>query len=311
MEYKITTLSCIEKTLRIIEKINSVYLSASSEFPGVTKKLLSAVVFLFLPITIFSQNIDLEKKAQEITEEGKYLYRLETAAWYGSDIFMENFKERESIGGYFSYIDKDTPKCLFFSKGENPKVSGVVSFGDIKVVETATIDFKQRGFKENEKHLYAIRRKALTEIQQDTILFKTYAHASLNLIPVIRNGEKKVYVLTGPNVTGVVLFGNDYLMTFDEQDNLKEKIEIHRNLIPVEFEKGRNTVGAMHSHLSETSDFITPTDICTLMLYAEFAGWKLHIVMSRKYVSIWNCDTETLSLMTRDDYNRLEEESKR
>jgi hypothetical protein len=274
-------------------------------------KFLLTFILTLLSLTIFSQNIDLEKKAQEITEEGKYLYRLEIAAWHGSDIFMESYKGEERIGGYFSYIDNNTPKCLFFSRGENPKVLGVVSFGDIKVVETATIDFKQRDFKENEKHLYAIRRRALTEVQQDTVLFKTYTNTSLNLIPVIRNGEKKVYVLTGPKVTDVVLFGNDYLMTFDEQDNLKEKIEIHRNLIPIEFKKGQNAVGAMHSHLSETGDFITPTDICTLMLYAKFAEWKLHIVMSQRYVSIWNCDTETLTLMTKDDYNRLEEESKR
>lgn len=274
------------------------------------KFLLTFILTLF-STTIFSQEINLEKKAQEITEEGKYLYRLELAAWYGSDIFMESYKGEERVGGYFSYIDNNTPKCLFFSKGDNPKVLGVVSFGDIKVVETATIDFKQRDFKENEKHLYAIRRRALTEVQQDTVLFKTYTNTSLNLIPVIRNGEKKVYVLTGPKVTGIVLFGNDYLMTFDQQDNLKDKVEIHRNLIPIEFEKGQNAVGAMHSHLSETGDFITPTDICTLMLYAKFAEWKLHIVMSQRYVSIWNCDTETLTLMTKDDYNRLEEESKK
>jgi hypothetical protein len=270
-------------------------------------KLLLTLIPALFSLNIFSQNIDLKKTAGEITEEGKYLYKLEKAAWDGSDIFTESFKEKERIGGYFSYIDKDIPKCLFFSKAENPKVLGVVSFGDIKVVETATIDFKQRDFKENEKHLYAIRRKALSEIQRDTALFKTYTNASLNLIPVIRNGEKRVYVLTGPKVTDVVLFGNDYLITFDERNNLKDKTEIHRNLIPIEFEKGQNTVGAMHSHAFGTSDFITPTDICTLMLYAKFAAWKLHIVISQQYVSIWNCDAETLTLMTKDDYDRMEE----
>jgi hypothetical protein len=113
-----------------------------------------------------------------------------------------------------------------------------------------------------------------------------------------------VYVLTGPKVTGVVIFGNDFLMTFDERDNLKDKKEIHRNLIPIEFEKGQNTVGAMHSHTFGTSDFITPTDICTLMLYAKFAGWESHIVLSQKYVSIWNCDAETLTLMTWEEYEK-------
>ena len=273
------------------------------------KFLLTLILTLF-SLSIFCQNIDLKKTAEEITEEGKYLYRLEMASWYGTDIFLENFKERERIGGYFSYLDKETPKCLFFSKEENPRVIGVVSFGDIKIVETATIDFKERDFKENERHLYNIRRKALTEVQQDSILFKSYTNTNLNLIPYIRNGERRVYALTGPKVAGVVLFGNDYLLTFDNQDNLLSKKEIHQNLIPIEFEKGQNAVASVHSHAPETGDFITPTDICTLMLYAKFAEWKRHIVISDNYVSIWNCEAETLVIITREEYDRMVEEEK-
>ena len=273
-------------------------------------KLLLSLTLALFSLSIFSQNIDLKKTAEEITEEGKYLYRLEMASWYGTDIFLENFKERERIGGYFSYLDKETPKCLFFSKGEKPRVIGVVSFGDIKIVETATIDFKERDFKDNERHLYNIRKKALTEVQQDSILFKSYTNTNLNLIPYIRNGEKKVYALTGPKVTGVVLFGNDYLLTFDSQDNLISKKEIHQNLIPIQFEEGKNAVASVHSHAPETGDFITPTDICTLMLYAKFAEWKRHIVISKNFVSIWNCEAETLVIITREEYDRMVEEEK-
>lgn len=274
------------------------------------KHFLLIFILTFLSVNLFSQKIDLQKKANEITEEGKYLYRLEMASWYGSDIFLENFKERERIGGYFSYLDKNTPKCLFFSKGENPKVIGVVSFGDIKIVETATIDFKERDFNEGEKHLYNIRKKALNEVQQDSVLFKSYTNTNLNLIPYIKDGEKKVYALTGPKVAGVVLFGNDYLMTFDSQDNLSSKKEIHQNLIPIEFKEGQNAVASIHSHLPETGDFITPTDICTLMLYAKYAEWKRHIVISDNYVSIWNCEAESLVIITREEYDRMVEEEK-
>ncbi|WP_165045198.1 hypothetical protein [Dysgonomonas sp. ZJ709] len=268
------------------------------------RKLL---VFLlaFIALNAFSQNIDLEKKAQQLTEEGKLLYRLELAAWHGTDIFFENYKERERVGGYFSYLESNTPKCLFFSKGANPKVLGVVSYGDLKVIETASIDFKEREFNENEKHLFTIRAKALAEIQQDTALFKTYTNTSLNMIPLIFNGEKKVYVLTGTKLTDVVLFGNDYLLTFDKKDMLLTKKELHRNLIPIYFEDGQNAVGSVHSHTGETGDFITPTDICTLMLYAKYAKWKQHIVMSQNYVSIWDCEKESLVLMSKEDFQNM------
>ncbi|MDR0823940.1 MAG: hypothetical protein LBN74_02530 [Prevotella sp.] len=266
---------------------------------------ISIFVFVLFPLNTFCQEINLEKAAKEITEEGKLLYRLEMASWYGTDIFLDSFQEKERIGGYFSYLDKDTPKCLFFSRGENPQVIGVVSFGDIKIVETATIDFKERDFKENERSLYTIRKKALTEIQQDSVLFKTYTNANLNLIPYIGKEGKKVYVLTGPKVMGTVLFGNDYLLTFDDRDNLLSKKEIHRNLIPIKFEKGQNMVASMHSHAPETGNFITSTDICTLMLYAKFAEWKEHIVISKDYVSIWDCVNESLTLISMEDYETM------
>ncbi|MDR1091719.1 MAG: hypothetical protein LBL79_11630, partial [Prevotella sp.] len=172
------------------------------------RKLIIIVSF-FVAANAFSQQVDPVKKAQEIAEEGKYLYRLEMAAWHGTDIFPESFTEKSRIGGYFTYIEKDTPKCLFFSKGDNPKVIGVVSFGDIKVVETATIDFKERDFKRDEKELYTMRTTALQQIQQDT-LFRKYTNTNFNLIPVVYKEERKVYVLTAPKKEGVVLFGNDY-----------------------------------------------------------------------------------------------------
>jgi len=270
---------------------------------------LIILIFFFSSLAAVSQTIDLREKAGEIMQEGKLLYRLELAAWHGSDIFRDSFKENERIGGYFSYMDNDTPKCLFFSRGENPRVLGVVSFGDLSIVETATIDFKERDFKDFEKDLYVIRTKALLEIQQDTI-FKTYSNSSLNLIPVFNKDGGKVYVLTAPQKEGVVLFGNDYLLTFDKVDNLIEKKQIHRNLIPIYFgeSEGKEVVATVHSHAHETGDFITPTDICTLMLYARFAEWKRHFVISENYVSIWDVETETLKIITREDFEKMKEE---
>lgn len=275
------------------------------------RKLILIISF-FVAVGASSQQVDLVKKAQEITEEGKYLYRLEMAAWNGTDIFLESFKEKARIGGYFTYIEKETPKCLFFSKGDSPKVIGVVSFGDIKLVETATIDFKERDFKQDEKELYTMRTTALQQIQQDT-LFKKYTNTNFNLIPVIYKDERKVYVLTGPKKEGVVLFGNDYLITFDKQDNLVGKKEIHRNLIPIKFEledQDKEVVASVHSHAAETGEFITSTDVCTLMLYGKFTGWKQHIVISENYVSVWDCINESLTIMTTQEYERMRDEEK-
>jgi len=107
--------------------------------------------------------------------------------------------------------------------------------------------------------------------------------------------------LTGPQQNGVVIFGNDYLLMFDNENNLISKKQLHKNIIPINYggkeEEGKEIEGTIHSHLPETGDFITATDICTLMLYEKFAKWKQHNVVSKNYLNIWNCLTDQLVVL--------------
>jgi hypothetical protein len=267
-------------------------------------------VFTFLltisSLTVFGQNNPTEE-AQPIVAEGKLLYRSEMASWYGTDLFLENYKDRENIGGYFSYTDKDLAKCIFFSNADKPKVIGTISFDSTYNIKTADLNLGERDFTKTENDLYEIRKLAMTEMRSDT-MFKTYTNTSLNLIPLINGQDKKVYVLTGPKTSGVVIFGNDYLLTFDNNNKLLVKKQLHKNIIPIEYgskDPKKVMIGAMHSHLPETGQFMTATDICTLMLYEKFAKWQQHMVVSEKYLNIWNCDTDQLTVTTRDVFDKI------
>lgn len=277
-------------------------------------------IFLFLSFILSlgasAQNNPTDE-AQPVVAEGKLLYKSEMASWYGTDLFLENYKDRENIGGYFSYTDDKLAKCIFFSKAAAPKVIGTISFDSTYNIKTADINLSERDFSKTETDLYEIRKLALIEINSDTF-FKTYQNTSLNLIPLINGQEKKVYVLTGPQKSGVVIFGNDYLLTFDKSNTLLLKKQLHKNIIPVYYgekeEEGKQTMGAMHSHLPETGHFMTATDICTLMLYEKFAKWEQHIVISEKYMNIWNCKTDQLTVIPKDvieKINNHEKESKK
>lgn len=277
------------------------------------KNIFTFLLILF-SINIFAQT-EIDEKTRPIIAEGKLLYKSEMASWYGTDLFLENYKQRENIGGYFSYTDNEINKCVFFSKSIPPQVIGTISFDDSYNVKTAKTDLKERDFTKNEYDLYEIRRIAFGEIQSDT-LFKTYTNTALNLIPLINGKEKKVYVLTGPQTTGVVIFGNDYLLTFDDENKLISKKQLHKNIIPIEYgreaEEGKTEVSTIHSHLPETGDFITATDICTLMLYEKFTNWKSHNVVSKNYLNIWNCETDELTVISMsavDKINKDEEKS--
>ena len=230
--------------------------------------------------------------AQPIVDEGKRLYRSEMASWHGTDIFLEKYKNRENIGGYLSYTDGSNATCIFFSKSETPVVIGTMTFDSTYNLSNAKTDLAERPFTSTEQVLYAIRKEAMITINADT-MFKTYKNTNLNLIPIITGNEKKLYVLTGTSQHGVVIFGNDYLLTFDKDNKLITKKALHKNIIPVHFggkeEENKEVIGTMHNHLPETGDFITATDICTLMLYEKFTPWKQHNVVSAKYLNIWDC----------------------
>lgn len=151
------------------------------------KNTLTIICTLF-GFSIIAQN-NLTKEAQPIVAEGKLLYRSEMASWYGTDLFIEKYKDSQNIGGYFSYSENELSKCIFFSKSENPKVIGIISFDETYNVKAAKIDLTEREFTQNENDIYQIRKLALAEINSDTALFKQYENSNLNLIPLIYGKE--------------------------------------------------------------------------------------------------------------------------
>ncbi len=271
------------------------------------------IAILMMSSFAIAQSKKVEKETLAIVEEGKKLYRSEMASWYGSDVFMEKFADKRSrIGGYFSYTEGGVSKCVFYSKDEQAKTLGVISFDTSYNVNTAKIDSTERELTSLESDLRDLREITKKEIISDT-LFVRYRDTDLNIIPIIDNDVKKVFILTGPKKNGVMIFGNDYLLTFDEKNNVTTKKRLHKSFLPIDY--GKNSVSGVHSHLPSTGDFITSTDICTLMLYEKFAKWDSYIVMSKDYISIWNCKTDELTVMTMKAWNKMndniEKEKKR
>jgi hypothetical protein len=257
------------------------------------------VWLLLLSLCSAAQN-DPTTMAQPIVVEGKRLYRSEMASWYGTDLFLAAFKDQARVGGYFSYLDNQTARCIFYSKDSIPKVIGTISFDSSYNTNTAQTDLAERNFSPLETDYYQVRAAAMKIVNSDT-LFKSYQNCTLNLIPLVSATERKVYAITGTSASGLVIFGNDYLLSFDQNNTLLQKKALHRNIIPINFggkeEEGKEVESAMHSHAPETGEFITATDICTLMLYEKFTKWKQHNVVSKNYLNIWDCKKDALAVI--------------
>jgi len=264
-------------------------------------------VLTILTILLGTYSFGQSKEEKEIIIEGTKLYKTEMASWYGTDIFIEKFSDRrQDAGGYFSYIVDSKSICLFFSKGTVPKVLATFSFDSTYNVQTAIVDAQERELSEKESDLLTIRQAALNELRTDT-LFKSYTDMSPNLIPLNDEKGKRVYILTGPQKQGIVVFGNDYLLTFDKENKLKGKKRLHKNIISIQYGNldGKEILTTMHTHLPETGDLITTTDICTLMLYEKYAQWGQHYVMSEKNVSIWDCKKDKLTVLSRKAWDKI------
>ena len=272
-------------------------------------KVLSILASIIICQITFGQS-KTDKITSKIIEEGKILYKSEMASWYGTDIFIEKYKEKEKIGGYLSYSENEISRCIFYSKDEIPKVIGTMDFDLTFKVENAKTDLNERELTKTEFDLFEIKKTALEIINSDTI-FKRYNNTNLNLIPIISGKEKKVYVLTGPKNNGVIIFGNDYLLNFDKNNKLINRKQLHRNIIPIEYIEKDEIESTMHNHTEETGDFITSTDICTLMLYAKFSKMKQHYVISKNYVSIWDCNKEILAVLTRKAWDKINNDGKK
>jgi hypothetical protein len=257
-----------------------------------------SLLLTFIALNVFGQKNQDEQVAR-IVAEGKQLYKTEMASWYGTDLFLESYKNRENIGGYFSYTENELAKCIFYSKAANPNVIGTISFDSTYRLDLAQIDLNERNFSKMENDLYEIRKRAVEEMNTNQGgFFKFYQNTSPNIIPLINGSEKKVYILTGPKKSDVVIFGNDYLLTFDQNNNLVSKKQLHQNIIPISYSNTtEGEVVEMHTHLPETGELISATDVCTLMLYEKFANWTTHNVVSKKYLSIWNCQTDELVIL--------------
>jgi hypothetical protein len=277
------------------------------------KKSLTIIIFFIITLIAFGQK-QIGKETSAIVAEGKLLYKSEMASWYGTDIFLDKYKDKaDDVGGYFSYLENNIAKCIFFSNDDNPKVIATITFDSTYNVNIAQIDGNEREFTTYENDLYTIRKKTLKEVNSDTLI-KMYKNTNINLVPLINNNEKKVYILTVPENNGIVIFGNDYLFTFDKNNNLVSKKQIHKNIIVNEYSKGQESEielkEALHTHLASTGKFITSTNICTLMLYENFAKWEKYYVISDEYVSIWNCKTNKLTVITREVWDKMNKDQK-
>lgn len=271
--------------------------------------------FLIFTMIFMMTTFSFGQKVDDVLEEGKLLYRLEKASWYGTDVFLEMFSQNmDNVGGYLTYLNKNNKIINIFYEKDNP--SNIIvrfEFDALPQKSPTKIDTQNQAATTQEMELIVIRQDAIKIINQNEGGFFTfYNNTSFNIIPIIANGKKKVFILTATAASDVVIIGNDYLLTYNNKNKLTKKEKIHNSLLQYPYKSegsGNTTTSTFHSHV--LSDLITSTDICTLLLYKDFIEWKQHYVLSKKYMSIFDLEKESLAVMTKKEWDKINENQKK
>ena len=266
-------------------------------------------VLVWLCILVSTYAYSQNKKTEKIEREGILLYRLEKGSWYGTDDMLERFaSKKDSIGGYLSYeTNAHTITTIFFNRYNYDKILARYEFDSLTKPVPRKIDSINTVATATEKRLITIRQDAAKRaFANEDSFFKFYKNTALNFIPVIDKDGSRVYVVTGPKIPNVVLLGNDYKLDYNKKDEFVDKMKIHNSIIQLPYKsenKDEPIVTTYHSHV--VTDYISSTDICTLLLYKDFLQWDEHIVMSEKEVSIFDLEKESLFAIKRKAWDKI------
>jgi hypothetical protein len=282
-----------------------------NKFPAIMKKIMCVLALFVFSIHTSAQD-DIEKQRKAVVEEAKRLYTSEMASWYGASVLLDNITDRLRIGGYFSYEENGEGKCIFLSNDDQPTVIGSITFDSTFNLKTAVTDSFERKLTTREMDIYIMRKKVFEELNKDSV-FKEDESIHTSLVPFINENEKKIYALTGSQKTDVIIFGDDYLVTFDEKNNVVGKKKLHKNSISMSYKERSDStdeIVTMHSHLEETEEFITVTDVCTLLLHEKFTNWNGHNVIGKDHIFVWNCEKDELMIIPRNGGTTLKGKEK-
>jgi hypothetical protein len=257
-------------------------LKLQAQLPNHMKKFLLSL-FIFLTTTSFAQ--DLEQISARILEEGIELYRNERASWISTDSIPE--QDRKLISGYFTYSTGEHFVSIYADKSDQ-LAAYKFTFQptgnlEIKLIKTE----KDVPLSEKESSILTVRKHA---VGLSSMWYQQFGYSQIvnpNVIIHKISPAFEVYVIPGAKKDGLVPIGGDLRMTFKSNGELDRIDAIHNNLIPFTVHNQEETSHMIHEHLGNRFDkeYMTVTDICTLLLYRDSLIGEKHVSVHKKFIS--------------------------
>jgi len=232
-----------------------------------------------------SQNLDII--SSQILEKGFKLYRNEMASWISTDSLTQS--EKSKIKGYFTYLESKSKKLIsvYVDSTEQLAVKRF-SFEQASNLEISLIRVEKNiALTGEEKQILTVRNNAFEIAKFWYQSFGYFEIVNPNIIIYETEPEYVVYIIPGPFNNNIVPIGGDIYLTYSREGKSKKMEPIHNNIIPFNYQILQETIDTGHEHRGKKlgKEFITPTDICTLLLYKDVFNGEKHTVIHKKYIS--------------------------
>ncbi|MBU0764405.1 MAG: hypothetical protein KJ607_06190 [Bacteroidetes bacterium] len=260
--------------------------------------ILLTLLFSYLRGTT-QEAADLETLRQSIWYEGITLYDLEQAAWTATGILLLSFNN-DNLGGHLAYKEGVNFHTIFW-KYVNQKEKIQLTFDFEYPIDdaTCTVTDSIRNPTDHERRLLDIRDSTLSRIDRDTGFFNFFPNIHFNIGILELSECYRIYAFSRTLATGHIPLGNDYLLVFSNNGEFISREKLHSGIVAIPQageRRGDDFYGTMHYHEKSEPPYITPTDISTLLHYAERIDWEVHIVESAGYICTFNIRTRQLEI---------------
>ena len=273
------------------------------------RKLLLLPLILLTAFPLHAQDKlplpeNIDAALDSILQEGYTLYLYEKIAWVSTDEFIERIENKSGVRQIVFPSSENELSALFFRESDS---TAVFSFKMDLEARAVTMEAEPRPLTDLEKGAIQLKTILREKIEDSDIPISNNPDAAgdLNLEILPLDGLIRLYLLQGTTLNGLIPFGNDITVDFDEDLNLVTWRREHNTFIPAKFEPDEEIGMFFHTHVPD-KPFISPTDICTFLLYGhDLYGMNTFSVLSTAFdrVFTFNAEEFTISVKTLEEWS--------
>ena len=237
---------------------------------------------------------------QEICKEGYNLYVSEHVNWVSSDSLLAHYSV-DDIGGKIIWQPTDSTWNAMFLDTEQKNAIFELKY-NIKS-KHQVISYDIRPVTEMEKTVLekqnTMFRNAIDQYGDSLRYNSDYGRPNFDFVRIDAN-TTRMYMLQGVERSGIIPFGNDISIDFDNNCKITAFRRYHRSFIPV----SNDGEVAFHSHLRD-NPYITPTDICNFLLYRGKMKQTYILSTAHKGYIIYDAESNSAEFIPKGDMKKI------